>query len=120
MANYEFECSNCGNVYEVLDPKNRAGKRQPCQECGEMNNKIMSAVSVVLKPGGVGWAKDGYSAKRSLANGPEDIHHGSRHKRSGGTIIPVRGESAGAPRRSILEPNKSTAKKKKPMIKVKK
>jgi putative FmdB family regulatory protein len=112
MANYEFECSNCGNVYEVLDPKNQAGKRQPCQECGEMNSKIMSAVNVVLKPGGVGWAKDGYNAERSMADGPEP-RTGDRHKRSGKTVVPVRGGFS-------LEPDKSTAKKKKPMIKVKK
>jgi hypothetical protein len=123
MACYEFECTGrtgCGNVYDVIDMKNRPGKKRPCPTCGKMNEKHMSGTVNIFVPGGVGWAKDGYSAKRSLANGPEDIHHGSRHKRSGKTIMPVRGESAGAPRRSILEPDKSTANKKKPMIKVKK
>jgi putative FmdB family regulatory protein len=111
MAQYEFDCKGCGNNYDVIDFKNEAGRRRPCPTCGALNEKVMSAVTAVLKPGGCGWGKDGYAATRSMADGPEPTT-GDRHKRSGKMVVPVRGMS--------LEPDKSTAKKKKPMIKVKK
>jgi putative FmdB family regulatory protein len=111
MAQYEFDCSNCGNNYTVIDPKNRPEKKQACQDCGEMNSKIMSAPTAILRPGGCGWSKDGYAARRSMSDGPEPTT-GDRHKRSGKMVVPVRGMK--------LEPDKSTAKKKKPMLKVKK
>jgi putative FmdB family regulatory protein len=111
MAQYEFKCK-CGKVYTVLDYKNQANHKHPCPDCGAMNEKVISPVTVVLKRGGVGWAKDGYSAERSMADGPEP-RGGDRHKRSGKTVVPVRGGFS-------LEPDKDTSKKKKPMIKVKK
>lgn len=112
MANYEYKCEKCNTVYEVLDYKNDANRKRPCPKCNTLNAKTMSAAAIVLKRGGVGWAKDGYNADRSLADGPEPMH-GDRHKRSGKTVVPVRGGIS-------LEPDKSTDKKKKPMLKVKK
>jgi putative FmdB family regulatory protein len=111
MANYEYKCEKCNTVYEVLDYKNDANRKRPCPKCKTMNAKTMNAAAIVLKRGGVGWAKDSYNAPRSLADGPEPTA-GDRHKRSGKTVVPVRGGLK-------LEPDKSTDKKKKPMLKVK-
>jgi putative FmdB family regulatory protein len=91
MANYEFKCEKCNTVYEVLDFKNDANRKRPCPECGTMNAKQMSAAAIVLKRGGVGWGKDSYNAPRSMADGPEPVG-GDRHKRSGKTVVPVRGK----------------------------
>ena len=113
MAIYEFECSKCETEYEALDLFSDTEKLKPCPRCKTMNKKIMSASNFILKSGGCGWHKDnGYNARRSMADGPEPMT-GDRHKRSGKTVVPVRGGLT-------LEPNKDTSKKKKPMIKVQK
>lgn len=109
MALYEFECKECGNVYEYLDLTSDPDMQRPCPKCRTQNGKIMSECSVRLGTSGVGWAKDGYARKYSIADGPENTT-GSRHKRSGKTTVPVRGLS--------IEPNKDNSKKKKPAIKV--
>lgn len=112
MAIYEFECSNCSTAYEALDLLSKPEALKPCPKCKTMNKKIMSTTTFVLKQGGCGWAKDGYSRKYSMADGPEN-KWGDRHKRSGKTVVPVRGGLS-------LEPDKDHSKKKKPMLKVQK
>jgi len=111
MAIYEYECK-CGAVYESLDLTSNPELEKPCPKCKTMNGKIMSATTFVLKQGGCGWSKEGYSRKYSMADGPEN-RWGDRHKRSGKTVVPVRGGLS-------LEPNKDNSKKKKPMLKVQK
>jgi len=112
MAIYEYICEKCSTEYESLDLTNNPELKKPCPKCKFMNGKIMSASNFVLKQEGCGWAKDGYSRKFSSADGPEN-KWGDRHKRSGKTVVPVRGGFS-------LEPNKDKSKKKKPMLKVQK
>jgi putative FmdB family regulatory protein len=113
MALYTFKCEKCNHPYDVIDYKNQAGKKHPCPECDHPNTKLMTAANISLKPGGVGWAKDGYAAEKSQAyEGPEP-KTGNRHKRSGRTVVPVRGGLS-------LQGSKGEQKSdKKPTIKVK-
>lgn len=103
MPIYEFECDNCDIIYECLILKQDDKVKKPCPKCKKMNGKIMSAANAHLPDSGTGWAKHGYSRKRSAADGPGD--------KSGRTITPVRAK---------IEPNKDDSIKKKSKLRVKK
>jgi putative FmdB family regulatory protein len=105
MPIFEFECPDCEIVYEVLDLKSDPKLEKPCPKCKRMNSKIVSAPAVHLKDGGVGWAKDGYSRRHTMADGPGE--------KSGRTVVPVRTNLS-------IEPDKDNSKKKRPKLSVKK
>lgn len=113
MAIYEFVCDECGKEYEFFDEKSDPDAKRPCPECRKMNKKIISAPNHILKDGGCGWAKDGYSRRHSVADGPSD-GKGNRFKKSGKTVVPVRNMGLS------IEPDKDKSKKKKPTLAVKK
>jgi len=64
MPTYEYECPRCGWCFDDLQPM-PGQPRKRCLRCGTRARKVVSAVAFHLLPGGVGWAKDGYSKKPS-------------------------------------------------------
>jgi putative FmdB family regulatory protein len=66
MPIYEYECTSCCNVFEVIqrmteDPLNS------CPDCSGPVKKLVSKSSFQLKGGG--WYADGYSAKSPNGSG---------------------------------------------------
>ena len=57
MPLYDFKCTECEHVFEIIqkyiDPNPK------CEECGEPTIRIISGTSFTLK--GDGWYKDGYT-----------------------------------------------------------
>jgi putative FmdB family regulatory protein len=62
MPMYVYKCSNCQNEVEEIQ---RFDDPAPdlCPHCNEKGtlSRVMGTSNFALKPGGVGWAKDGYS-----------------------------------------------------------
>ena len=67
MPTYEYECP-CGYVFDDMQPMPGQSWKK-CPGCGKRAQKIISAVSFVLMPGGVGWAKDGYCKAKPKKGG---------------------------------------------------
>jgi len=61
MALYEYECHECQHVTEKECKFSERYDAPECEECGGPTQQIISRTSMVLKPGGVGWADTGYS-----------------------------------------------------------
>ena len=63
MPQYTFQCPNC-RIMEDKIVSNFSDKVR-CLICGTLHdNKIPSLSSFILKKGGVGWEKDGYSGEK--------------------------------------------------------
>ena len=60
MPVYEFECSACKIAIEI-QMKITDDRLPVCQECHKEMKKIMSRTSFILKGGGSGWFRDGYT-----------------------------------------------------------
>ncbi len=60
MPIYEYECKDCGYVFErlILHLKNSTHRR--CPNCGQLAKRIMSAGSFILK--GAGFYKNDYGS----------------------------------------------------------
>jgi putative FmdB family regulatory protein len=54
MPTYDYKCTNCGHVVEVVRGVNEAGPTV-CPECGGLLRKQMSAPAIHFR--GTGWAK---------------------------------------------------------------
>lgn len=68
MPYYEYECERCGKVKEKFHPSiPRVIPEYIASHCCEMEStkhtRIMSTPAFHLKPGGVGWAEDGYGGQ---------------------------------------------------------
>ncbi len=60
MPLYEYGCSACGHVVELMQSASLAKAPDACEKCGASNmEKMLSRTSFILK--GDGWYKDGYS-----------------------------------------------------------
>jgi len=60
MPQYVYKCPKCQYLEEHIVKK--YSDKIFCSKCGyNHNNKIPSAPTFILKDGGVGWGKDGYS-----------------------------------------------------------
>lgn len=100
MPIYDYSCTNCGRVTEVIHGINDAGPRF-CPECGADGTmrKAVSAPAVLFK--GSGWAKvDRRSSGggRSSSGGKSRSSEGSSSTGSGGGgtgDTPAKTESAG-------------------------
>jgi putative FmdB family regulatory protein len=68
MPIYEYECTDCGNLIEVIQ---KIGARAPgrCEKCTGKLKKKISRASFQLKGGG--WYSDGYGSG-SGSSGSED------------------------------------------------
>jgi putative FmdB family regulatory protein len=67
MPIYEYECTDCGDVIEVIQ---KISARAPgrCEKCSGKLKKKISLTSFQLKGGG--WYSDGYSETGSKADSP--------------------------------------------------
>ena len=59
MPIYEYKCSNCGKVFEVLQ-KSFDVDEAPCEACGAPGKRMISSTSFVLK--GTGWYVTDYKS----------------------------------------------------------
>ena len=59
MPIYEYKCTSCGKVFEVLQ-KHFDVDEAPCEACGQPGKRIMSNTSFVLK--GSGWYVTDYKS----------------------------------------------------------
>jgi putative FmdB family regulatory protein len=69
MPIYEYECTDCGNLIEVIQ---KIGARAPgrCEKCSGKLKKKISRASFQLKGGG--WYSDGYGKSGSSSSDSED------------------------------------------------
>ncbi|MCK6512851.1 zinc ribbon domain-containing protein [Myxococcota bacterium] len=60
MPLYEYGCSACGHIVELMQSASLAKAPDACEKCGSSTmEKMLSRTSFILK--GDGWYKDGYS-----------------------------------------------------------
>ena len=80
MPIYEYECTDCGKVIEVIQKVNaRAPGR--CEKCSGKLKKKISRVSFQLKGGG--WYSDGYSTDASDSTAAESSSKPEKKKKDG-------------------------------------
>jgi len=81
MPIYEYECTDCGSVIEVIQKINaRAPGR--CEKCTGKLKKKISRASFQLKGGG--WYSDGYGNAGSSASGSESSSKDEKKKEKDG------------------------------------
>jgi len=61
MITYVYKCGGCAHTFEIRQAITDKSLRK-CPECGTMKLRrlITGGVCFYLKPGGVGWAQEGY------------------------------------------------------------
>jgi len=71
MPTYTYLCKNCDTEFDVEQKiTDKVGAR--CQNCGRRTlNRLITCTNFVLKDGGSGWYKNGYS----------NVSSGSREKK---------------------------------------
>ena len=62
MPIYEYECEDCGSIFEEIHKINKVPQYIKCKKCSGYAPKRMARSSFILK--GDGWAKDGYQSKK--------------------------------------------------------
>lgn len=65
MPVYEFKCSTCDLIFEVICTREERKQAQPCPECEGETERIMSAVGIVLK--GDGWPSKAFRVNGQMA-----------------------------------------------------
>jgi putative FmdB family regulatory protein len=80
MPLYEYRCSKCGNVFEVLQKFSDAPLKKH-QGCGGKVEKLISASGFQLK--GSGWYATDYAAKGSSGSAKETKSESSEGKSDG-------------------------------------
>ena len=81
MPIYEYECTECGNVIEVLQKVNSRRAPGRCEECSGKLVKKISRTSFQLKGGG--WYADGYGPGGSSSGSKSTSS--SKSSKSGGS-----------------------------------
>lgn len=64
MPIYEYQCPQCGNVFEEWVKSSEAHKEEPCPKCGTPSQRILSRTSFVLK--GDGWYVSDYGYRKGI------------------------------------------------------
>lgn len=64
MPIYEYECPNCGQVFEEWGKASESGKEEPCPKCGALSPRVISRTSFVLK--GDGWYVSDYGYRKGI------------------------------------------------------
>lgn len=64
MPIYEYQCPNCGRVFEEWGKASEAHKPEPCPSCGTPSPRVMSRTSFVLK--GDGWYVSDYGYRKGI------------------------------------------------------
>jgi len=80
MPIYEYECTDCGNVIEVIQ---KVGARAPgrCEKCNGKFKRKVSRASFQLKGGG--WYSDGYGNADSSSPAPESSPKDEKKEKKG-------------------------------------
>lgn len=68
MPLYEYKCSECGFIFEVLQKVNEQPKNK-CPKCGGSVKKVISAPTLQFK--GSGWYITDYAQKEKQETKPE-------------------------------------------------
>lgn len=79
MPIYEYACSSCGSVIEVMQKMSDRPLRK-CRKCSGRLQKLISRTSFQLKGGG--WYAQGYSNSSGAGNGSKTEGKKSREKKS--------------------------------------
>lgn len=66
MPIYEYQCSDCGRVFEEWAKSAEAHKDEKCPDCGGVAPRIMSRTSFVLK--GNGWYVSDYGYRKGISD----------------------------------------------------
>ncbi len=69
MPIYEYECSNCKRIHEVIQKFSEEPLKN-CPICGGEVKKLISQSSFILK--GSGWYVTDYARKNNSKNGSKD------------------------------------------------
>ena len=95
MPIYEYQCTECGKIYEVF----QSAKDEPlkkCKECLGEVTKLISNCSFQLK--GTGWYVTDYARKGGKEGGKPNTESKSEEKKSSDTATSAKTESASAPK----------------------
>ena len=61
MPLFEYECRNCGQVFEVFTQRRESSVALKCPDCGKMNvERVLSAFSGTTSKGGCGPISSGF------------------------------------------------------------
>ncbi len=102
MPIYDYACTVCGRVVEVVHGINGQGPAA-CETCGGPMKKLMSSPAVHFK--GSGWAKkdrssNGTSTKAAARGAQGGSGRGVRGRRGDGQAIPKARPRGATPRRT--------------------
>ncbi|MDO5483711.1 MAG: zinc ribbon domain-containing protein [Desulfovibrionaceae bacterium] len=81
MPIYEYQCPQCGHVFEEWVKASESLGEEPCPRCGAVAPRVMSQTSFVLKGGG--WYVSDYGYRKGI-------------KEETGSPAPAGDEKAGA------------------------
>lgn len=65
MPIYEYQCPNCGRVFEEWGKASEAHREEPCPACGTPSPRVISRTSFVLK--GDGWYVSDYGYRKGIS-----------------------------------------------------
>lgn len=65
MPIYEYQCPDCGRVFEEWGKAAEAHKPEPCPNCGALSPRVISRTSFVLK--GDGWYVSDYGYRKGIS-----------------------------------------------------
>lgn len=68
MPAYDFRCTACDEVFEIVRPQNDAGEVR-CPDCGSPSKRVFTPVGVVFK--GAGFHSTDYKPERSSDSSSE-------------------------------------------------
>ena len=71
MPIYEYECTGCGDTFELLQPVAERDNVGLCCHCDEIVERKVSDCNFKLS--GLGWAKDGYCKTTSKLNYKSEV-----------------------------------------------
>lgn len=81
MPIYEYQCPDCGHVFEEWVNITNANDKAPCPECGQQAVHIISNTAFVLK--GSGWYVTDYGSRKN--NGHTEGQASTSHAASADT-----------------------------------
>ena len=64
MPIYEYQCPQCGHVFEEWVKLSEAHREEKCPECGTLSPRLISHTSFVLKGGG--WYVTDYGYRKGV------------------------------------------------------
>jgi putative FmdB family regulatory protein len=89
MPIYEYECLDCGKVFEIFQKISEEPLKE-CKECKGRLNRLISQCSFQLK--GTGWYVTDYKSPASSARG-NGGRHGEKKEEKSGTVAESKSET---------------------------